>query len=243
MHLAVCDDHIADRKQMERLLGRESDRRIPTTGVLYVDSYGSERSILVTPMIYDAIFMDMTEDGCDAIRLAGKLRENGTLIPIVFCCGKVNYRNAEHLPDNVLFLDKPIQVAALTEMIDQLLVIVQNRVRKLEFRNRTDTFYITEEELLYATVYDDRQMLLHLSNGEERLTEMSLESFCSNLSDCESYILLANHSILNMSYIEEVSFFKVTMNDGRHFRLAPGESHSLKKALDAYQKDISGSKS
>ena len=68
MHLAICDDHMADRKQMERLLGRESDRRLNTTGVLYVDSFGSKESILVTPMIYDAIFMDMTEDGCDADR-------------------------------------------------------------------------------------------------------------------------------------------------------------------------------
>ena len=55
MHLAICDDHMADRKQMERLLGRESDRRLNTTGVLYVDSFGSKESILTTPMIYDAI--------------------------------------------------------------------------------------------------------------------------------------------------------------------------------------------
>lgn len=240
MHLAVCDDHIADRKQMERLLGRESDRRIPTTGVLYVDSYGSQGSILATPMIYDAIFMDMTEDGCDAIQLANRLREKGTSIPIVFCCGKVNYRNAGHLPDNVLFLDKPISVAALTDMIDQLLVLTQNRVRKLEFRNRTETFYIKEEELLYATVHDDRQMLLHLSDGEERLTDMSLDNFCSDLSDCESYILLASHAILNMDYIENVSFLKTTMKDGRSFRLAPGESHALKKALEAHRKAASG---
>ena len=60
MHLAICDDHMADRKQMERLLGRESDRRLNTTGVLYVDSFGRKDSILVTPMIYDAIFMDKT---------------------------------------------------------------------------------------------------------------------------------------------------------------------------------------
>ena len=59
MHLAICDDHMADRKQMERLLGRESDRRLNTTGVLYVDSFGSKESILTTPMIYDAIFMDI----------------------------------------------------------------------------------------------------------------------------------------------------------------------------------------
>ena len=62
MHLAVCDDNIADRKQTERLLGRESDRRINTTGVLYVDSFGNRNAILSTPMIYDGLFMDMVED-------------------------------------------------------------------------------------------------------------------------------------------------------------------------------------
>ena len=103
MHLAICDDHIADRKQMERLLGRESDRRIPTTGVLYVDSFGSKESILTAPMIYDALFMDMTEDGCDAVELANMLRADGTFIPIVFCCGRVDYRKSPGLPDQVLF--------------------------------------------------------------------------------------------------------------------------------------------
>ena len=53
MHLAVCDDNIADRKQMERLLGRESDRRLNTTGILYMDSFGNKEAILTTPMIYD----------------------------------------------------------------------------------------------------------------------------------------------------------------------------------------------
>lgn len=33
MHIAVCDDNVADRKQLERLLGRESDSRKADTGV------------------------------------------------------------------------------------------------------------------------------------------------------------------------------------------------------------------
>ena len=69
---------------MERLLGRESDRRMNTTGVLYVDSFGSKESILVTPMIYDAIFMDMTEDGCDAIELSTCFGPMAQMSPIVF---------------------------------------------------------------------------------------------------------------------------------------------------------------
>ena len=45
-YIAVCDDNMADRKQMERLLGRESDIRLNDTGVLYIDSYGSEDALL-----------------------------------------------------------------------------------------------------------------------------------------------------------------------------------------------------
>ena len=37
MHIAICDDNIADRKQTERLLGKESDRRAKTESVLYID--------------------------------------------------------------------------------------------------------------------------------------------------------------------------------------------------------------
>ena len=218
MHLAVCDDHLVDRKQMERLLGRESDRRIHTTGVLYIDSFGSEESILSTPMIYDAIFMDMTEDGCDAVELANTLRADGTLVPIVFCCDKVDYRKSTKLPDNVLFLDKPIHVDELSDMISQLLTIKNNQVKKLEFRNRTDTFYLEEDEIMCAWPDTEREVRLHLFNGEERLTDMNIETFCGNMKDCD--------------------FFKVTMLDGKSFRLSFGESGSLQKAVAKYKKDM-----
>lgn len=236
MHLAICDDQIADRKQMERLLGRESDRRIATSGVLYVDSFGSKNSILTTPMIYDAVFMDMVED-CDAVELANMLRADGTTAPIVFCCGKINYRNAANLPDNVFFIDKPILVKDLTKIIDQLLVIKNSQVKKLEFRNRTETFYLLEEDLFYAEVLNDRDMKLHLFNGEDHITEMNLPTFCANCKDCSSYVEISCHAILNMLYIKEISFFKVTMLDGKQFRLGFGESRALQKEFNEFKKE------
>ena len=236
MHLAICDDHIADRKQMERLLGRESDRRIPTTGVLYVDSFGSKESILTAPMIYVALFMDMTEDGCDAVELANMLRADGTFIPIVFCCGKVDYRKSPGLPDQVLFLDKPVQTAELSAIIDQLLLFTGSLAKKLEFRNRFETFYLQEEDLLYA-VPDDRTMRLTLFNGEEHVAEMTAETFCANLKDCDSYIELVSRTVLNMLYVKEINFFKVTMLDGKQFRLSFGESRPLLRAVEKYRRE------
>ena len=33
LHIAICDDNAADRRQLERLLGRESEKRARDTGV------------------------------------------------------------------------------------------------------------------------------------------------------------------------------------------------------------------
>ena len=56
MHLAVCDDNIADRKQTERLLGRQSDRIFKETGErIYIDSYGNVEAFMQR---LQAIFAD-----------------------------------------------------------------------------------------------------------------------------------------------------------------------------------------
>lgn len=236
MHLAICDDHMADRKQMERLLGRESDRRMNTTGVLYVDSFGSKESILVTPMIYDAIFMDMTEDGCDAIELSHMLRADGTDVPIVFCCDKVDYRKSKNLPDNALFLDKPIVVSELTETIDHLLSIKNSKVKKLEFRNQTDTIYLTEDQISYAWPKNNRQVCIHTADGRDYTTDMSLASFYGTLNKYDNFVLLASNTVLNMRQIRSISMLKVTMQDGKSFRLGFGEAKILRKSVDACMK-------
>ena len=62
-------------------------------------------------MIYDGLFMDMVEDGCNAAEIARELRKAGSRLPIVFCCSKINYREEKDLPDNCYFLDKPIPVS------------------------------------------------------------------------------------------------------------------------------------
>ena len=39
MHIAVCDDNVADRKQFERLIRRESERRGKENGILFADLF------------------------------------------------------------------------------------------------------------------------------------------------------------------------------------------------------------
>ena len=254
MHLAVCDDNIADRKQMERLLGRESDRRQNTTGVLYVDSFGNRDAILTTPMIYDGLFIDMTEDGSDAVEIAGKLREAGSILPIVFCCSRIDYRKSPSLPDNCFFLDKPINPSELAAMCDRLLEIRESQVKRYEFRSLTETFYLEEKDIMYAWPEDEQTVRIRLTDGSEKTSISSLLNFCANLGfDVDSstrgilkadigYIRISPSGLLAMigcscavslKHVAKIGFFGLTMADGHKFRISPSSRRTLQDAKNA----------
>lgn len=49
MHIAICDDNVADRKQLERLLKRESDKQYGIREPFYIDSYGNAEALMRSP--------------------------------------------------------------------------------------------------------------------------------------------------------------------------------------------------
>ena len=103
-------------------------------------------------------------------------------------------------------------------------------------RDRTDTIYLTEDQISYAWPKNNRQVCIHTADGREYTTDMSLASFCGTLNKYDNFILLANNTVLNMRHIRSISMLKVTMQDGKSFRLGFGEAKILRKSVDACMK-------
>ena len=123
MHIAICDDNIADRKQLERLLKRESDKRASSTGILYADSFGNADTLLANPMQYDLFLIDMCKtEGTNGLDVLNALSAKGVTATIVMCCSHIDYREYTY-PENILFLDKPIKAEELSNCIDHALSI------------------------------------------------------------------------------------------------------------------------
>ena len=138
MHLAVCDDNFADRKQTERLLDRESDKRISTTGNLYADSFGAEEAFFAAPRQYDFFMIDIAGEASLSVDIARKLREMGIKVPICFLRNAAEFAGIEEMPENILFLEKPIKVAELTSLIDEVIKLLEE--------HRDDYKFAEEEE-------------------------------------------------------------------------------------------------
>lgn len=216
MHVAVCDDNVADRKQMERLLGRESDRRAKITEGLYIDSYGNEKALLANPMQYDIFYIDMCRtEGLDGAMIATKLRALGVRAPIYMCCSHIDYRQKE-LPENIFFLDKPIKPDMLISSLDYAYELKKNAVPLIELREENETLYVTETDILYG-ITEKKHVKVYLTDGRIAKVASSVENLYDQWAHFETFLMPSFKFLLNGRYIKEVGLFRLTMTNGQKF--------------------------
>ena len=216
MHVAVCDDNVADRKQMERLLGRESDRRAKLTEGLYIDSYGNEKALLANPMQYDIFYIDMCKtEGIDGAIIATKLRTLGVRVPIYMCCSDIDYRQME-LPENTFYLNKPIKPDMLISSLDHAYEVKQNAVPLIELREEKETLYVTESDIMYG-IAEGKHVKVYLTDGRIAKVASSVENLFDQWAHMETFLMPSFKFLLNGRYIENVGLFQLTMTDGHKF--------------------------
>ena len=234
MHVAVCDDNIADRKQTERLLGRESDRRAKITEGLYVDSYGNETSLLNTPMMYDIFYIDMCRtEGTSGADVARKLCALGVQVPIYMCCSQIDYRQCE-LPENVCFLEKPIRKEDLCASLDHAYEIKRNAVPLIELRDEKETHYVTENDILYA-VEDGRHMNITLADGRKLRIDSTADNLYDQWSSLEAFLAPNLKTIINARHIAKIGLLRIHMKDGTTFLLNASLRDYTKSLYEKYK--------
>lgn len=218
MHIAVCDDNVADRKQLERLLKRESDKRSQQTGVIYTSSFGNPDIMLANPMQYNAFYIDVCQtEGITGMDIVRELTAKGVNAPIVMCCSDTNYREYS-FPANVIFLDKPIKTAELSESIDHALSIMDAAEPLIELREDTETTYVTEPDILYA-VEVGRHVIVTLTDGRKLSVASTAMNFYEQVEHYPTFIAPSRTTIINGRYITKLVFRKATMTDGAVFNI------------------------
>lgn len=233
MHIAICDDNVADRKQLERLLKRESDRRSSTTGILYADSFGNAPALLSNPMQYDVFYIDMCRtDGVCGLDVVNGLLAKGVNAPIVMCCSLVNYRELE-LPSNVIFLDKPIRTEELSRSIDHALSIKSEAPSLIELREDKDTYYVTEPDIVYA-VEEGMYVRVTLTDGRRINVVSTAMNLFSQIEMYASFFAPSQKIIVNGRHIGSLGLRKIVMKDGSVFKTSGKCMQYARYALEEF---------
>lgn len=234
LHIAVCDDNTADRKQLERLLGRESNRRSSQTGCFYIDSYGNSNAALQSPQLYDAFFIDMVSDLTDGAALVLRLLDAGVVAPIILCISSIDYRKT--LPEicqslqQIHYLDKPIKTAELSSLLDLCVAEKSKSVSTVELRGEQQTRYVLEDDILYASAAGYHTQVF-LRDGSTIEIVGRIENFYMQLTAFSHYIAISSKTFINIIYLKKLTPFRVEMQDGSIHRTTPGWAKDIKTAL------------
>lgn len=242
MHIAVCDDNIADRKQLERLLKRESDKRLngnrsDTSNLLYTDSFGNSEVLSKNPMQYDLFFIDMTETKPDGFTFALQLTKAGVQAPIVLCSSKIDYLSKINAlsvgTEQFMHLHKPILTKELSDIIDKALVLCKNKIPTIELRSETETFYVREDDIVYA-VMNDTYVMVTLRNKTVVPLHTNMFNFYHQISMFTHMVLINEKGLFNIIDMESYSPFKVTLKNGVQLKSTPFAAKYIKSALQMY---------
>lgn len=219
MHIAVCDDNIADRKQFERLIRRESERRAAKDGILFADLFGNADSLLANPMQYDAFYIDMCKTpGVNVEQIVTTLVEKGVHVPIILCSSDIDYRSL-NLPGDISYLDKPIKPEELSVTVDHALEVKANAVPLIELREEKETFYVTEPDILYA-IQDGLLIAIYLKDGRVVHTMDNALNLFSQLESFPTFLVPTTRVMVNGRYIKAFKFRKIVMTDGKVFKIS-----------------------
>ncbi|MCD7835432.1 MAG: hypothetical protein LUG83_02005 [Lachnospiraceae bacterium] len=237
MHIAICDDNVADRKQLERLLKKESDRRAESSGILYTDSYGNAASLLSNPMQYDIFYIDMCRTvGISGLSIATKLKKSGVNATIVMCCSDTNYREQE-FPKGTLFIDKPINASELSKSLDHALLIREKAQPLIELRTEYETIYVTEPDILYA-VENGRFTEVTLSDGRRVNIAATASNFFADVESHPSFLSPTLKTVINCRYIKKIILNKAVMSDERVFIISRSCIAYAKRAMNDFPEKI-----
>lgn len=242
MYVALADSSVGDRKQMERLLERESDKRSSTTGVIYVETFGSQQALLNSPTVYDAYFLDVTDKGNNSYDIAVAIRNKGILSPIVYCISSIDYHNCGELLPNSVFINKPIKVAELSLVLDQILQQKKdNLIPTIEFRDRHESFYLEERDIVYMKG-EDYSITIVMKDGKVRTANGFIENIWSEIVNFKNFVSINNRTIINVRYVQTITGTSIILKDGTRIKLNLLHRHNIVSMIEKQQKVLNETK-
>lgn len=236
MHVAICDDNVADRKHLERLLSRESDKRMGTPNILYIESFGDRKHFLENPLKYNIVFMDMCSEPGLVKEIINELVDMGFNAPLVLYSSKIDYRQLPNLPRFVMHCQKPYLPDPLPEFLHYGDKNALGHVEKITIHkvNRKHARQIVKDDIMYAAWHNDSYALFTKDSEIVDIKE-DIAQLRQIFEPYREFVRINKNTIANFRYVSAIMFFNVMMQDYRQFRIMPTrykEFKYLKEEID-----------
>ena len=128
-----------------------------------------------------------------------------------------------------MFIDKPLKVAELTALMDEISALRGEEVPTLELRGKDGTVYARDDEIVCVR---KKGAALHIYMSDGNVVSV-IEDIYNFYEQCIIFPQLCpinDQSIINVNHIKNTSFGRVTMDNGETFGISFSYRNSIKEA-------------
>ncbi len=233
MHIAICDDNVVDRKHLERILSRESDKRAGTPNILYVDSYGDKDYFLKNPLKYNLIFMDMCSSPGIVEEILSKLDDMYYNAPLILYSSQLDYTSIPNLPSYVVHAQKPYTPDSISDYLKLGDSNVANNTKTISVHENDITLNLPISNILYM-ISINNQSYIHTTDNFAICVHESLNELTLLLEPYEEFSLINKKTIVNFRHVLELTPINIVMQNHTKFSASLLNYKNLKYLKEKY---------
>ncbi len=232
VYIAVCDDNIADRKQLERLLGRENQKRTGEGVTLYIDSFGSSEALCKTPSRYDLFLIDITGKKDESgLTVAKRLRDMGIEALIVLISSKVDYAQIAPEDSDYIFRTQPIYKKDISELVELAIEYSKAKTPQIGIRCKNETHFVDPSDFVYASAKNKASgMEVFLSDGSKIMSTQLISQFASDIAFFDD-IMACDLYYVNLAYVSALTPTRILLKDGTKLPIPLKYFPAIKRSL------------
>lgn len=232
--IAICDDDLSVLNEMKALY---EQYRIERNQELMCEVFHSPLELLIEiekGMRLDVLFLDVLMSGEDGISVAGEIRQFDDTVKIIFLTSSSEYAVESYMVGAYFYQMKPICEEKFFQLMDSVISECE-KVQKssLVLRCKGGITRIDLKRLEYCEVIG-RILWFHLENGKILESVGSLDELCSKLAHYDNFLRPHRSFLINMDYIQNISYKAITMDDLAQIPIPHGKCSEIKNRYLEY---------
>ncbi len=232
--VAFCDDDMSVLDEIERLLDQYCEKQ--NREIRYASFQNSLELLaeIEKGMCFDVLFLDVIMPGMDGIHVAKEIRQYDNAVKIIFLTSSDEFAVQSYTVDAYFYQMKPIREESFFRLMEAVVSEhKKERQHSLVLRCKNGITRIDLDKLEYCEVIG-RTLMFHMDNGKVLESNKSLGELCVELSRYENFLRPHRSFLINMEYIQNISYKTITMENQAQIPIPHGKSSEIKESYLEY---------
>lgn len=232
--VAFCDDDMTVLDELKSLLALYSTKH--ELEIRY-DSFHSSLELLAEiekGMRYDILFLDVILPNENGIDIAKEIRQYDSVVKIIFLTSSCEFAVQSYTVDAYYYQLKPIWEENFFRLMNSAISECEREQQNgLILRCKSGITRIDLDRLEYCEVIG-RTLLFHMEDGKVLEGTGSMDKLYGQLSQYENFMRPHRSFLINMEYIQKISYKAITMENMAEIPIPHGKCCEIKNVYLEY---------